>query len=174
MSDFGTTPFPRAPLVGAAALLAMVLMGATATRLTGVGSSHRQDAPILAERDLRFTDQDDGSILVTDAASERTVESVPPGTNGFLRGTLRGLARERHRQGFGAEQPFHLVAHDDGRLTLMDPATGRRVDLESFGPTNEAVFARLIATPMTPVPRTGDNDKPVTTALSTQRGDFHE
>ena len=35
----------------------------------------------------------------------------------------------------------------DGRLTLVDPGTGRRVDLESFGPTNSAVFAQLLPTP---------------------------
>jgi len=32
-------------------------------------------------------------------------------------------------------------------LTLVDPGTGRRVDLESFGPTNAAVFARLMQIP---------------------------
>jgi len=72
------------------------------------------------------------------------VDVVAPGTNGFLRGTLRGLARERKRQGIGPEAPFRLTAHDDGRLTLADPATGRRVDLESFGPTNAAVFSQLL------------------------------
>ena len=66
------------------------------------------------------------------------------GANGFLRGTLRGLARERKRQGVGAEQPFRLIGRADGRLTLEDPATGRRVDLESFGPTNAAVFAQML------------------------------
>jgi hypothetical protein len=30
------------------------------------------------------------------------------------------------------------------RLTLADPATGERVDLESFGPTNAAAFAQLL------------------------------
>ncbi|MBC7781542.1 MAG: photosynthetic complex assembly protein PuhC, partial [Proteobacteria bacterium] len=37
-----------------------------------------------------------------------------------------------------------LIGRADGRLTLADPATGQRIDLESFGPTNAAVFARLI------------------------------
>jgi putative photosynthetic complex assembly protein len=58
---------------------------------------------------------------------------------------MRGLARERRRQGVGADIPFQLIGRSDGRLTLVDPGTGRRVDLESFGPTNAAVFARLMA-----------------------------
>ena len=58
---------------------------------------------------------------------------------------MRGLARERKRQGIGPELPFQLVGRADGRLTLIDPGTGRRVDLESFGPTNAAAFVRLMA-----------------------------
>jgi putative photosynthetic complex assembly protein len=60
---------------------------------------------------------------------------------------LRGLARERRRSGIGSDIPFELVAHTDGRLTLKDPATARRVDLESFGPTNLMEFARLLRDP---------------------------
>ena len=79
------------------------------------------------------------------AAAARVIDTVAPGTNGFLRGTMRGLARERKRQGIGPELPFRLIGRADGRLTLEDPGTGRRVDLESFGPTNAAVFAQLMA-----------------------------
>ena len=42
---------------------------------------------------------------------------------------------------------FGLIGRADGRLTLEDPATGRRVDLESFGPTNAAVFAQILDGP---------------------------
>ena len=57
---------------------------------------------------------------------------------------MRSLVRERKRQGLGPETPFQLLARADGRLTLLDPSTGRRIDLESFGPTNSAVFQRLL------------------------------
>ena len=107
---------------------------------------HQPDAPALATRELRFLDRSDGSIEVVDAKSGVTVTSIV-GQNGFVRGTLRGLARERKRQGIGIEPAFDLVARADGRLTLLDPATGRRVDLESFGPTNTAEFARLLSRP---------------------------
>ena len=53
-----------------------------------------------------------------------TIDTVT-GQSGFVRGTLRGLARERKRMGLGAEQPFVLMGRADGRLTLKDPATGR-------------------------------------------------
>jgi putative photosynthetic complex assembly protein len=66
------------------------------------------------------------------------------GEAGFLRGALRALARERRKRDLGAEAAFELIARGDGRLTLNDPATGERIDLESFGPTNFATFARLL------------------------------
>ena len=63
---------------------------------------------------------------------------VAPGTNGFLRGVLRGLARERKLERSAIEPPFRLTRWADGRLSLEDPATGRRIDdLEAFGPTND-------------------------------------
>ena len=137
-------PFPRLPLIGAAALLLFALLAVATVRLTGVGAARVADAPSIAAHDLRFEDRPDGSIAVIDARDGRLVE-IATGANGFLRGTLRGLARERKRQGIGPEQPFRLTARTDGRLTLEDPATGRRVDLESFGPANAGVFGHMLA-----------------------------
>ena len=45
--------------------------------------------------------------------------------------------------------PFELHARTDGRLTLIDPATHMRLDLESFGPTNAGLFAQLLQDPQT-------------------------
>lgn len=145
MSDpFQGKPFPRGPLIAAALLIGAVIVAVAAVRVTGIGASRVIDAPTTRERALQFEDRDDGSIVVIDAASNSAIETLEPGTNGFLRSTLRGLVRERKRQGLGPEQPFRLVAHTDGRLTLIDPATSRRVDLEAFGPTNIATFAHLL------------------------------
>ena len=134
----------RGPLFAVGGLLLATLVSVTAVRITGIGVVHATEAPAVATRDFRFEDQSDGSIKVFEAAHGHLLETVAPGTNGFLRGTMRGLARERHRRGIGAEPPFRMVGHADGRLTLEDPATGRRVDLGSFGPTNGAVFGKIM------------------------------
>jgi putative photosynthetic complex assembly protein len=141
---FRTTSFPLAPLVGAAALVVIALAGVAAFRASGLETTRVAESPVVSQGEFRFEDQDDGSILVLAGGDGTVVDTVAPGTNGFLRGTLRGLARERRRQGIGPEQPFQLVGHADGRLTLVDPATGRHVDLEAFGPTNAGVFVRLL------------------------------
>lgn len=147
--EFGTQPFPRIPLFGAATLIVLALLSVIIVRVTGVGTARTPDAAAVMSRDFRFEDRQDGGIAVYDARDGRLVEVVAPGTNGFLRGTLRGLARERKRSGIGAAEPFRLTGKADGRLTLDDPSTGRRVDLEAFGPTNAGVFAALLTDKVT-------------------------
>jgi putative photosynthetic complex assembly protein len=100
-------------------------------------------APVES-RELRFEDRDDGAVAVYEAADGATVDVLAPGTNGFVRGVMRGLARERKRQEIGQQPPFRLTRWADGRLTLDDTATGRRIELAAFGPTNTGAFARLL------------------------------
>jgi putative photosynthetic complex assembly protein len=133
---------PRRAVMGALAALGLVFAGAAAVRLSGV-TIREPDARTLAMRELRFLDRPDGGIEVIDAASGRTLD-VMRGEQGFLRGTLRGLVRERKRRGLAGAQPLQLIARADGRLTLTDASTGERIDLESFGPTNAAVFAQWL------------------------------
>ncbi|MFN5254812.1 MAG: photosynthetic complex assembly protein PuhC, partial [Limnohabitans sp.] len=87
-----------------------------------------------------------------DAQSRQNVARFS-GEQGFLRSTLRALARERQREKISAEAPFLLIGRTDGRLTLLDPATGQRIDLESFGPSNAAVFAGLRLAGQEPMPQ---------------------
>jgi putative photosynthetic complex assembly protein len=112
-------------------------------RITGNGPDQLAAAPTV-QRSLVFEDQKDGGVRVADGVSGQTL-TVLYGEQGFVRGALRALARERFSRGIGSAQPFDLIARVDGRVTLMDPSTGQRVDLESFGPTNTAEFARFLA-----------------------------
>jgi putative photosynthetic complex assembly protein len=91
---------------------------------------------------LRFEDRPDGSIAVINYKTGQEIDSVQ-GEAGFVRGTLRGLAQERKRRGLDSGPPFELIHRADGRLTLADTATGRMLDLESFGPTNAGTFFKL-------------------------------
>lgn len=137
---------PRVPLLAVGGLVLATLLAVTVVQLTGVGATRVADAPAVSVRQFTFEDRRDGGIDVRRADTGQVVHSVAPETNGFLRGTMRGLARERKRMGVGPELPFDLIGRADGRLTLVDPSTGRRVDLGSFGPDNSAVFAALMHT----------------------------
>ncbi|MFY8103696.1 MAG: photosynthetic complex assembly protein PuhC [Ramlibacter sp.] len=94
------------------------------------------------QRALHFEDRPNGDVAVLDARDRREVARFS-GEQGFLRGALRTLARERLRRGLGPTEPFVLTGHDNGRMTLSDPSTGTRIPIESFGPSNVAVFAPL-------------------------------
>jgi putative photosynthetic complex assembly protein len=137
------------PVVGAALLVIGVLAIVVAARLAGTPAVKDVPAPVVSERELRFEDRADGAVVVIDVQHPERSRVLPAGagTDGFLRATLRTLARERHRQGIGAAPPFRLSALADGRLILEDPSTQRRVDLEAFGPTNAQRFARLLDIP---------------------------
>ena len=82
------------------------------------------------------------NFAVIDYKTGKQIDVVQ-GEAGFVRGTLRGLAQERKRRGLDSGPPFELIYRADGRLTLSDTATGRLVDLESFGPTNASTFFKL-------------------------------
>jgi putative photosynthetic complex assembly protein len=137
-------PFPRNTLIIAGTVVLLSIMTAAAGRITGAANSAPTAAPVAA-RDLLFRDRPDGSVAVFDATNPSApIDIIAPATNGFLRATMRGLARQRLRQDADREVPFHLTEWADGRLTLEDPTTGRRVEMEAFGITNEEVFASLL------------------------------
>ena len=135
--------FPKWVLYCAGGIIAFTLVSVGLIRLTGNGPDQRA-AAVTVQRSLSFQDQRDGSVLVTDGKTGEKLTALY-GEQGFVRGALRALSRERHARGIGSAPPFELVAHVDGRITLVDPSTGQRVDLESFGPTNTAEFARFFA-----------------------------
>lgn len=135
---------PRMPLYSAIALVLTIITVVGLARIAGAGvTSVPAGAPVMT-RDLLFEDRTDGSILVRDANLGRDVTVLEPGSNGFVRGTLRALVRDRRREEIGGHSAFRLAAWPDGRLTLEDPATGRSIGLEAFGVTNMEAFARFL------------------------------
>ncbi len=135
--------FPRWVLFCAGAILAFSLIAVGLVRLTGNGPDQLA-AAVKAERLLRFEDRADGGVAVIDGRGGQIL-TVLHGEQGFVRGALRALTRERHARKIGPEAPFALISRTDGRLTLFDPATQQRVDLESFGPTNAGAFERFLS-----------------------------
>lgn len=141
MSSENMKPPLRKPIGYLLVFLGFVVVLVAVARFHGPAWTVK-DAPVLWQRELVFTDTPDGQILVTDSFDSKEVTRFE-GEQGFLRGTLRALARERKRRNIGPQAPFQVIAHTDGRLTLLDPSTSERIDLESFGPVNSAIFRNL-------------------------------
>ncbi len=135
--------FPRAILVAAAALIGLTIALAALGRLSGLGVTAPDDADIVASIELYFQDREDGSVWIYRDVAEEPVTVLPPGTNGFVRGVMRGLARERRMHDVGAGEPFELRSNAAGGLRLHDPSTRRTIDLQAFGPDNYGAFAAI-------------------------------
>ena len=137
------TQTPRGLLLAAFALVMFSITATAVGRWSDVGAVHMPASTAVETLLLRFEDLDDGGVAVRDARDQRTIYKVEPQTNGFIRATLRGLARERMRSGFGQETPFALTRWSNGSISLHDETSGRRIDLDAFGPTNAQAFAQF-------------------------------
>jgi putative photosynthetic complex assembly protein len=135
---------PRAILMAAGAMIVLTIV------LAAIGhAQHRTyiadgEVTAIMTRPLRFVDASSGAVDVYDARSNGLVASLPPATNGFVRGTMRSLARQRHLRDVSADVPFYLTRWQSGTVTLDDSSTGSHVVLNAFGPDNLAAFARFL------------------------------
>ena len=134
---------PRPVLLAAGALVALTVTLTAGARLArGAGPGREPPSEAI---EVRFEDRADGSVAMLDPTTGRELTRVPPASNGFIRGVLRGLFRERKLESLGRAGTFRIERGRDGRLALEDLATHRRIDLSAFGPDNTAAFARLLA-----------------------------
>ena len=147
------TRLPRGTLAMAGALVGFALVATATVRVAGIPAAasppaFRAQAGItaIASRDLRFRDRADGAVVIEDARGGIASVIEPGQQTGFVRGVMRGLARDRHARGIGAAPPFTLTLWRDGELSLTDRATGRQVELTAFGAANRAAFAGLLET----------------------------
>jgi len=136
---------PRGILLGAAALVGFTIVSAAAAHLSHIGTVQMPERQAFETLSLRFEDESNGSVDVRNAQNGQVIYVVEPGTNGFIRATLRGLTRERIRAGIGPETPFTLIRWTDGTMSLEDHTTKRAVALDAFGPTNAQAFAQLFS-----------------------------
>lgn len=155
-------PFPRKPLIAFGSLILFSLLLVITARITGYNASQMPPSPSVQSREIRFIDQPDGSTLVVDSAAGATIATLPSGGEGFIRGVLRATNRTRGLSKIPPEAPYRLDQLADGRLTLTDLATGKVIELVSFGHTNVAAFAAFLPgasapdkKPAGPAPATG-------------------
>lgn len=143
---------PRGTLILAAGLVGFAFLATVTVRVAGIApaaspAAMRVEAHIapVATRSLRFLDRGDGAVVIQDAKAGGVASVIEPGQQtGFIRGVMRGLARERRMHGVGDQPPFTLTLWHDGELSLTDTATGRSIEMTAFGSTNRAAFAALL------------------------------
>ena len=139
---------PTVPLMLSGGLVLLTLLGVFWQQLVVNPSAAPRPVPALvAERQLQFIDQADGSVTVRALPGGELLETVAPGEGNFMRGTLRGLVRERRLQDASMAPGFVVNAYADGAIVLGDLATGRQIDLRAFGRENAEEFTKYLAAP---------------------------
>ena len=99
-------------------------------------------ARIVAERDIVL--KGGGAQSVTVLSPDGSVlMDLPHG--GFITVIQNGLERARHVAGLDPTLPVRIVRYANGRLTVLDDATGWSAELGAFGSDNRASFERLMA-----------------------------
>ena len=133
---------------GIVAALVVTIVASWTYRLDGQTHVDVADAAshgkILKQTDLHFIDLKEGSVSIVDATTKLEITRLYTGEDGFMRSVMRGMVRERKAHGLGPEVPFQLTLWEDGLVSLIDPATKRRVELSAFGIDNVAAFTRLL------------------------------
>lgn len=138
-------PFPLMPLLGAGALVLVSLLSVAWVQwFAEPVPDPARNSPVVASRSLQFEDAAGGAVHVIDARSGMLIAELPSGEQGFVRATVRGLARARRARGLGAEVPFMLEQRASGQLLLIDPLTGQEIDLWAFGSLNARPFTEFL------------------------------
>lgn len=152
MSHSDDPSVPRGAIIAMGGVVAITLLLVAAVRIGLVPpaaspATERVTAKAVAvkSRDLIFLDTAGGDVAVRDAATGKVDTAVAAGSKtGFIRGVMRGLARDRHIRSLDGSKPFRLTRWSNGDLTLTDTATGRVIELGAFGETNRASFEALL------------------------------
>ena len=151
MSHSHAEQLPKGALVIAGALVVTALAATTLARLVDMPPAAQpaavreaDHAGLVNQRSLTFADRADGAVVIADRTTGAIADTITPGSqSGFIRGVLRGFARDRRLRVLNADAPFTLALWQDGQLTLTDSATGRAVELGAFGATNRDAFLAL-------------------------------
>ena len=153
MSDFAHEEFPQWVLGAAGGVVGITLLvvfgvrlGVLPARPTAPELRAEHHVGIVKSADFVFADRADGALIANDARTGKPALVLEPGSNsGFIRGVMRGLMRERQLHEVSRYGAVTITQWADGALTLKDPSTGRIIELGSFGHTNRAAFAQLLA-----------------------------
>lgn len=142
MSDpFNGQPFPRGALWAGAILIGLTMGLTLLARLSPESTVSSLPADEVHAREMVFEDRADHGIRVLNVSGD-VIAEIEPGTQGFLRATLRNLSQDRAD---GNEHvPFRIARHADGRVSVSDPLSGRFVVLDAFGADNAALFGDLL------------------------------
>jgi putative photosynthetic complex assembly protein len=136
--------FPRLPLYSAFALVAFAFVTIIFSQLTGIGSMLTDPGRPVDMVDLTIRQGDGDRVEVSDANSGKILADFAPGEGGFVRGSMRALARMRMTADVDVNEPYRVIKWSSGAVSLSDTRTGQRIYLNAFGPDQVAAFEKFL------------------------------
>lgn len=137
-------PIPRLLLRAVMGLVLFSIVAVLVGQFTERGLVMNPPVTAAEEVQLTFEAQPGGDMIVRNGETGVTVAVLAADGDGFIRGVLRGMERGRALARLSHQPTYLLIRSTDGRLTISDPETGERIDLNGFGADNLAAFARLL------------------------------
>lgn len=107
--------------------------------LTGVVA----DSPVVSEQVITLVGDRKTGYAVFDAAGSQIAHSRE-NKAGFIDVVASSVERERTVNGLPANGPLTVVRRENGRVAVIDPATGWTLELIGYGKDNVAAFATLV------------------------------
>ncbi len=135
------------PFLAAIAFVVISVVAIVFSRYTEIGTLRVPETRPIAMRDIVLMETPDDTLHVIDARTGKRLLEGAPGTEGFIRGTMRGLGRLRMQRGGPVDAPWRVISWSDGSVTLSDTTTGQSITLNAFGASNLASFSRFLDTP---------------------------
>lgn len=155
-------PSHRLPLMAALAVVVLALVVTLGTQFTGEGKVTRTIGEVDRERLLQFRDGEAGTVIVSDANTRKIIVRFGRGEGAFVRQSMRALSHNRAQMGVEKGQPYRLVETAKGKLSIVDPVTGKFIKLNAFGRVAMEGFSHLL--------KTDDADRSADAASTLEKG----
>jgi len=107
--------------------------------LTGVVA----DSPVISERVITLVGDRKTGYAVFDTAGNQIAHSRE-NKAGFIDVVASSVERERTVNGLPANGPLTVARRENGRVAVIDPASGWTLELIGYGKDNVAAFATLV------------------------------
>ena len=98
-----------------------------------------KEAPVWKAQTLTMEGRGNHVTVVEDTGTV-----LLDGNGGFVSVVIDGLERARLVAGVEGNPPVTITQYMNGRVSLVDPASGWQVELSSFGPGNVRTFLTML------------------------------
>ena len=124
-------------------MLAIWGAGALLTDENSASFSRSATGPPHVSERIVVRDLANGAVGIFHAESDAAIVRYESGQGAFVRTIFRSLVRDRRVRGLSAAPIFILYTLGDGDITVEDPSTNSRIQLEAFGEPNAEHFRQM-------------------------------